>query len=96
MVNTFADVQAKVDKDPEFFARLMMDPKRALQSANIELTSESDIKRLEFFVRNAQEQIKLAARHVGFAVVEANWGIGASCCNGQAFLSATRHSTDKR
>ena len=83
---TFADVKKKAEKDPQFLAQLIVSPKKALSDANIELPKSADINKLELFVRMSQEQIRVAGRIVGIKPRTADWGIGATCCNGRLIM----------
>lgn len=81
MPNTFADVKARAERDPAFLGQLVVNPKKALKDAKINLTDSRDVNRIELFVKAAQEQLKATGKLVGLKVNTASWGIGCSCCN---------------
>lgn len=86
MADTFEDVQSRARRDPVFFASLVLNPPATLQEAGITLEDASDITKVEFLVRTAQENLKAAARLVDIELGTAAWGIGAGCCNGRLLL----------
>jgi len=83
---TFVDVKARAEKSTAFLAQLIADPKKALSDAKLELSDPADIKRVELFTKVAQEHVRAAAKVVGVKAATADWGIGASCCNGKLLM----------
>ncbi|MFN8140457.1 MAG: hypothetical protein U0R49_11730 [Fimbriimonadales bacterium] len=86
MADTFVDVKKRAEKDIGFLAKLMVDPKRALREAKINLSDSADINRVELFVKMAQENLAAAGKLVGVKPGKASWGIGAGCCNGRLLM----------
>ena len=85
-MSTFADVKNLASRDPQFLARLIINPKLALAKARINLTKEVDAKRVELFARMGQEQIKAVGRVTGITGRPDAWGIGYSCCNSRKIM----------
>lgn len=80
--------ECRIKEDPSFFAKFIVNPKEALAIAEIQLDNVADVKRLEMFARNAQEQLRVAGRLSGFELSsEAAWGIGISCCNSKSLFA---------
>lgn len=84
------ELKAKMARDPEFAAKLIVNPKKALEEAKIELEDEGDVTTVELFAKLGQQNVRAASALLDVEAARADWGIGASCCNDKAVLPAGR------
>jgi len=85
-LKTFNDVKARVAQDPAFLAGLVVSPKKALRDGGFAITDAAEITKVELLVRLSQENLRASARALGVRTANADWGIGAGCCNGRMLL----------
>lgn len=85
-LNSFDDVKARVSTDPSFLAGLVVDPKKTLRDNGFNLTDAADVTKVELLVRLSQENLRSSARVLGIRTANADWGIGAGCCNSRMLL----------
>lgn len=86
MAGEFEEIQNRARRDSVFFASLVLNPERALKESGIGIEDPVEVKKLEFLVRTAQENMKTAARLVDVELGTAAWGIGCHCCNSRLLL----------
>lgn len=85
---TLQQLECRLRGDPSLLAKLIVEPRETLEAAGVQLADASEVKRLEWFLRSVQEQIRVAGQFSGFEPSGiAEWGIGIACCNSKSLVA---------
>lgn len=70
--------------DSATLARFIANPKAVAAELGTDLKDEKIVRDLERLAANGQAALNGIGRAAGLAMKEADWGIGAGCCNSKA------------